>query len=94
MANIAIVKSAVSNAAIIRAHMSRHGSISTRDGALFYGMTGGTLTKEISNLRRFSNIIINKNWIKDSVTGRRFAQYRLTYGDIIPAFALAYIAKA
>ena len=93
MANIAIDKNAISNADIVRSHMAKHGAISTKDAAHYYGMTGGTVTKVISELRKYSNIAIAKSWVRDSVTGRRFASYRLAYGDIIPAFAIAYITR-
>ncbi len=91
MAYVAIVSADVSNAGIIRAHIAKHGAISTRDAAQYYGMTGGTLTKEISNMRR-GNVALSRQWVKDTVTGRRFAQYRLTYGEIVPSFAHAYVA--
>ena len=75
MANIVLSRTFSSNSAIIREHFDRHGAISTRDAMAFYGMTGGTFTKVISEMRKGSNVSISREWVRCSVTGRRYANF-------------------
>lgn len=82
MANITLSRVSSSNAAIVREHFTRFGALSTRDAMAFYGMTGGTFTKVISEMAKGSNATITRQWSRCAVTGRRYANYIYTVATV------------
>ncbi|WP_425540717.1 helix-turn-helix domain-containing protein [Rhodoblastus acidophilus] len=60
-------------------HMNRTGSISIREAMDDYGMSGGSLTKYISELRK-NGYGIKTKWKNHPITGRRYARYELVRG--------------
>ena len=55
-------------------HMKACGSLSIRDALADYGLTGGHITKIMSDLRRRQEPIV-KVWAKNAYTGKRYAVY-------------------
>lgn len=66
----------LNNQTAVLAHMKRVGSISIREAMDDYGMSGGSLTKYISLLRKAGNSI-HKEVRKHPITGRKYARYHL-----------------
>jgi hypothetical protein len=66
-----------SNLATIKNHLNNHGSITTQEAFQYYRMSGGTVTKVISVLRKETNLPINSLFVRDGVDGRRFKKYVL-----------------
>jgi hypothetical protein len=60
--------------AIVRKHLETTGSISIRDAMADYGMSGGSLTKYISELRR-QEYPVKRVFHKHPITGKRYARY-------------------
>jgi hypothetical protein len=60
--------------AVVLSHMTKTGSISIREAMDDYGLSGGSLTKVISRLRR-SGYEIVKEWRKHPISGRKYARY-------------------
>ncbi len=58
-------------------HITKTGSISIREAMDDYSMSGGSLTKYISNLRMLGHSII-KEFRVHPMTGRRYARYSIT----------------
>lgn len=61
-------------------HLEKTGTISIRDAMDDYGLSGGHITKIISDLRK-AGYIISREFRKHPVTGRRYARYRLHTND-------------
>ena len=69
----------MTNQTLVLNHMKATGSISIREAMDDYGLSGGHLTKIISNLKRSvteDNYIMRK-FNKHPITGRRYARYHL-----------------
>jgi hypothetical protein len=66
-----------SNVTTIKNHLNNYGSITTQEAFQYYRMSGGTVTKVISILKKETNLPINSLFIKDGVDGRRFKKYIL-----------------
>ena len=64
----------MTNLDIVAAHIEKTGSISIREAMADYGLSGGSLTKYVSMLRRSGNKI-EKVWKIHPITNRRFARY-------------------
>jgi len=72
-------KKAMTNHTLVLNHMKATGSISIREAMDDYGLSGGHLTKIISDLKRSvteDNYIMRK-FNKHPITGRRYARYHL-----------------
>jgi hypothetical protein len=64
----------MTNLDIVAAHIEKTGSISIREAMDDYSMSGGSLTKYVSMLRRSGNKI-EKVWKIHPITKRRYARY-------------------
>lgn len=62
--------------AVVKRHLEITGTISIREAMDDYGMSGGSLTKYISDLRK-QNVNINRVFGKHPITGKRYARYYL-----------------
>lgn len=62
--------------AVVKKHLEITGTISIREAMDDYGMSGGSLTKYISILRR-QNVNIERVFGKHPITGKRYARYYL-----------------
>lgn len=62
--------------AAILNHLNKVGSISIREAMDDYGMSGGSLTKYVSNLRKAGHNI-HRETRKHPITGRKYARYHL-----------------
>ena len=60
--------------AIVKSHLEITGTISIREAMDDYSMSGGSLTKYVSILRR-SGFPVERVWHKHPVTGKRYARY-------------------
>lgn len=58
----------------IKKHLEATGTISIREAMSDYSMSGGSLTKYISILRR-QNYPVQKVFCKHPITGQRYARY-------------------
>lgn len=67
----------VSNVNVIKAHLNNYGSITTQEAFQYYRMSGGTVTKVISILKKETNLPIASAFVRDNVDGRRFKKYVL-----------------
>ena len=64
--------------AVVKKHLDITGTISIREAMDDYGMSGGSLTKYISILRR-QNVDIERVFLKHPITGKRYARYYLIH---------------
>lgn len=63
----------------IEKHLNILGTISILEAASDYQLSGGSLTKYISNLRK-QGLDIKKEFRKNTITGRRYARYFIVKG--------------
>lgn len=59
---------------IVLSHLKKTGSLSIREGMDDYGLSGGTVTKTMTNLRRAGHTI-RTVMKKHPISGRRYARY-------------------
>ena len=63
---------------LFRSHLQSVGNISIREAMDDYGLSGGSLTKVISDLKKAGHNIV-KAFRKHPITGKRYARY--TYSE-------------
>jgi hypothetical protein len=64
----------LTNLDVIASHIARTGSISIREAMAEYSLSGGSLTKYISIMRR-NGAKVKKVWYVNPISGRRYARY-------------------